>query len=378
VLDQVAEALKDQPNTYIAKIDATVYKNISHEHNIKSFPTLLYAKDGVVGRYEGARNKEAFVTFMTRLAKTTYHTITSVEELNEKIKTLPFAFVLSLPEAHTEKESWLKLFADIASRLHMKIDFLVQSHVDVKELSFQKMETGRSSISFTLPQDSNVPSVEALESFVLRFNRQLVTEIDNHNFKPLASLNHPLCLLVLDYQQHTTTTGSPSSLAMALTNAFDRAASQAVIPPPEHAWDDLVLGHVDGVKWRTFFRQYGVESSLPSLLFLNLTIEAYAPFPLPQLSSNGMDHHNQITTEEQLELYASSIESEVTKLIQEYQAGQIEMKIFKKLSKFDRLLRPLRHYYPWSLFFAIPFVVTVIALIVPNPTTSKRKNNKID
>jgi hypothetical protein len=91
-----------------------------------------------------------------------------------------------------------------------------------------------------------------------------------------------------------------------------------------------------------------------------------------------MDHHNQITTEEQLELYASSIESEVTKLIQEYQAGQIEMKIFKKLSKFDRLLRPLRHYYPWSLFFAIPFVVTVIALIVPNPTSSKRKNNKID
>lgn len=374
ILDEVAEALKDQPNTFIAKVDATIYKNISHDYNIKSYPTLIYAKDGVIGRYEGARNKDAFITFMTRLVQSTYHTVSSTDELEAKLKSLPYAFVLSLPDPHIQMEKWLQLLASIASLLHMKIDFILHSHAGITDVSFQKMEAGRSSIQFTMPADtSDVPSLDSIEQFVLRFNRRLVTEFDNHNFKPLASLNHPLCLLVLDYQHNLPTNKNTlSPMATALTSAFDRAASRAVIPPPEHAWDDLVLGHVDGVKWRFFFMHYGVDTStLPSLLFLNLTTEAYAPFTLPRPTFD----ENGNLGDDQMESYMATIESTVAKLIREYQEGKVEMQIFKKPTFMDRLIRPLRKYYPWSLLIVVPFVVTMVALIAPNPAA--RGRNKI-
>ena len=53
--EEVATELKGKVN--VAKVDVTTNKGLGNQFDIKSFPTLLFFKDGKMQQYEGQRDK---------------------------------------------------------------------------------------------------------------------------------------------------------------------------------------------------------------------------------------------------------------------------------------------------------------------------------
>merc|ERR1719373_106610 len=66
--EEVATELKGKVN--VAKIDVTTNKALGDRFDIKSFPTLLYFKDGKMQQYEGQRDKDALCEFTATAAPT--------------------------------------------------------------------------------------------------------------------------------------------------------------------------------------------------------------------------------------------------------------------------------------------------------------------
>tara|TARA_B110000008_G_C16795935_1_gene494615 strand:+ start:41 stop:814 length:774 start_codon:yes stop_codon:yes gene_type:complete len=59
----------DKLKVGVAKVDATVEKALASRFPIKGYPTIFFVKDGAVRVYNGKRNQEDFVEFVTKKYK---------------------------------------------------------------------------------------------------------------------------------------------------------------------------------------------------------------------------------------------------------------------------------------------------------------------
>jgi thioredoxin-like negative regulator of GroEL len=65
VLDDIASAFPSSLN--IGKIDATVSKELATAHEITSFPTIKFFRDGKYGFYSGERKFDDLKAFISKV-----------------------------------------------------------------------------------------------------------------------------------------------------------------------------------------------------------------------------------------------------------------------------------------------------------------------
>lgn len=62
---RLSKSLQEQGSaTRVGQIDCTVHRRVCSRFDVKGYPTLLYIRDGIVYKYQDARNLNAFIEFV--------------------------------------------------------------------------------------------------------------------------------------------------------------------------------------------------------------------------------------------------------------------------------------------------------------------------
>jgi protein disulfide-isomerase A1 len=72
----------------LAKVDATVAKELAQTHQVQGFPTIKFFKNGKATEYNGGRTESEIIAWVNKKSGPAYLTVASEEEL------------LNLQEAH--------------------------------------------------------------------------------------------------------------------------------------------------------------------------------------------------------------------------------------------------------------------------------------
>ena len=450
IFDDVAATLSDQPHYNIGKLDATKYPKTAEIYDVKLYPTIIYFKNGLYGKYEGARNKHSIIQFLYKLSLGEYITINNKQVLLIKIKEFNYAFILYIPppppslsqssNPHNSDPSyaeyiiqWKYTFEELARRKHTLSHFILytptspsdgtldivsnSTHTNTESnnnneyaIRLIHLEHNHTPIPFhpppppqintTLPDKPDfpviIPTLSDLEVFVDLYSRPLLSSIDSHNFKRLASLNATLCLLVVDYNSTIIPT---SELLLYYEHVITTSPDLSRL---SHTWQttpDLntpnnkgcVYGHVDGIKWKRFFRQYGV-TQLPSLVLLNVGGEEYYTKSITysttstaaatsttasatvgsSAATNTMSHNydpnsNSITKDDIHTILYNYIVTNKIILIK-YIPKTFIQKIYNTIYRF----------YPWSLLLFTPVILLVVIIMTPSPDADVNKRKKRD
>jgi hypothetical protein len=240
------------------------------------------------------------------------------------------------------------VFEHVSAKLHAHASFALFEPIllenDDKEnpMSICRLESHR--INICLPMLSNgIANISTLTAFVKEYNHPLISQIDNHNFKRLGSLGKLQVILIVNYKDEILTTG--------LISMFRETASAL----PNVKSDKIVFGHIDGVMWRTFLKQYDF-STTPSLLVLNVALEQFLLYPIPLSNSSEF----LTTTVNDI----ASTPAETLNLKQREAHGVV-----------GKILKKLKDNYPWSLLCALPFVLLVLSIFVFYPDENKPKKD---
>lgn len=223
--------------------------------------------------------------------------------------------------------------------------------------TFSKMETNVPSVELvndvsngkdsSEEQSMTAPKEYIFRQFVEQYNRRLVSHIDSHNFKSLASLGRTLLLLVYDY------TSADSSVQI---QSFQTACTKF----GEH--DSALYGYIDGRRWKGFFRQYNV-TRWPSLLLLNVPAEQYF--------SQAVRLNYETASDNQ---YVSEFTMQTNQFLQQFFAGQITMSTYSPPNLLEKVWRKLVDHYPYSAFLAAsPVVFLVLTWLTPHPDRRRER-----
>ncbi len=396
----------------------------AREYQVKSYPTLLYFKQEVVGKFSGARSKEHIVSFMGTLQQESEYTIvTTSTEYTEQLAAMgdyffllyvPYVNSLS-PRAVAVRADWLEQYRRLARWHHMNVHFLLfvpsgQEHNqpaltdahhrstmirigsqkkllgsaeegDAVPLLF-KMEPRRKPIPLHFPEG---PVASTLDAALEENSHRFIVSLDSHNFKRMGSLNHTMCLLV---------TGGPGPATDRLISLFDAAVS-SLHPseyyhrtafrggaPEEEEEEEvatkgggrggggccdrpLLFGTIDGVRWRSFFKQYESDR-LPVLLLLDLRRELYLATPLitSTVVKHSPDQDGQVQQETRREIEA---------VLNGYLASTLLFKHYEPPGFIHRIVQRLREksVYTWLLVLPLIFLLTSL-FVTPHPDHKKK------
>ena len=79
---KAAKALSDSP-IKLAKVDATIAKQLAETHGIQGFPTIKYFKNGKASDYSGGRVDTEIVAWVNKKSGPSFFTVNSEEELTK-------------------------------------------------------------------------------------------------------------------------------------------------------------------------------------------------------------------------------------------------------------------------------------------------------
>lgn len=342
ILDKLAESVKDMDQLRVGKLDSVFNTNVSTLYDVKMFPTLIYFKDGFHGKYEGQRTHESMILFMQKMTSPHLAYTRELVNINEIYATNQVVFMLSLPDGiSTESENmWKDPFDYVARKMHVHATFFIRHIQDASVTTPQiaMMEKGRPARNFI----GDVSS-EAIEQFVNVYNRPFISEVDSHNFKSLNSLERVTTLAVLN---------TKAAITPVIIDALDGAASKL-----STADNDLfVFGHIDGIKWKRFLKQYEAATT-PRILMLDLSKEHYLSFPI-DINASPQD-----------------LESYIHEKLLGVVSGTLSFKKFQVLPLHQRIVKKLRDYYPWSLLCFTPVLLLVISIFIVYPDEPKMKKS---
>ena len=83
------------PNTRLAKVDATIHKDLSSRFGVSGFPTLKFFNHGKDVEYKGGRDEAAIVAWVSKQSQppsTLAHTVEEVEKAAEAHKVVVVFF----------------------------------------------------------------------------------------------------------------------------------------------------------------------------------------------------------------------------------------------------------------------------------------------
>ncbi|XP_006648191.1 protein disulfide isomerase-like 1-4 [Oryza brachyantha] len=161
----------------LAKVDATEDTDLAQKYDVQGFPTILFFIDGVPKDYNGARTKEAIVSWINKKLGPGVHNITTVDEA-EKILTgedkAVLAFLDSLLGPHSNEIT-------AASRLEDAVSFYQTSNPDVAKLFHIDPAANRPSLVFLKKQEE-----EKLTFYDGQFKASAIADFVSANKLPLV------------------------------------------------------------------------------------------------------------------------------------------------------------------------------------------------
>ena len=129
-LEKAAKILR-QENLIVAKVDATVEKNLAQKYGVRGYPTVKFFKKGVAMDYTGGRKESEVLNWVRKKSGPAFVSIQTFEEL-EKLKADSPVCVIYYGTNEDEK----KIFAEVA----MKNDDYPFAVVESKEITDQAKE----------------------------------------------------------------------------------------------------------------------------------------------------------------------------------------------------------------------------------------------
>lgn len=238
-------------------------------------------------------------------------------------------------------------FAKVAKQMQAEATFAaVQTVTGGTGPSLAKLESGKK-VRYMVPAPNPAAAAEslavkAIEEFVKDHNRPLLSALDSHNFKLLGSLNRMMVIAIVDYMD--------AAASQRLIRELEATASAMALDEA----DRFVFGHLDGVQWKLFAKQY--DASVNSLLLLDLGKDIY---------------HTTIGTTA-TELTSASIAA----LLASVAAGSVTMKKVPTKGFFTDMQKKLADYYPYSLLCLVPVVLVLLSFFIQYPDDTKKSKKE--
>jgi thiol-disulfide isomerase/thioredoxin len=347
VLDDLASNFTS--TVKIAKIDATKSKELAATHEITSFPTIKFFRDGKYGYYSGERKYADLATFVSkihglslshrlpshRLSDASVKTVYSQTELDSYLKDMNFAFVLSIDPSLKDSSEIHRYFVELANDHKMQANFVL--HERPGPLLLQKMEINRN--PFTLQVESNELVVEKreIEKFIEHHNHLLVTPLDKSNMRRLGRTGKPLIIAIIQENQNSSNT---------LLSLLEEAVSSLEIEIAHQ----FVVGFMNGEKYATYLERYRGALSPPSLLVIDLSVNGY--YVSRKITKDSVQ---------------DTVTNAISKSLPWVEVDPVGLGLIEKARwKFNQ-------YYPWSLLCCLPLLFFLLSFLFPHPSSIKQK-----
>jgi len=196
-----AQALqKDTPPIFLAKVDATIHKNLATRFGIEGFPTLKLFTNGTPSEYNGGRTESEIISWMRKKTGPSTKTLTTAAEVEDFHKGSEAALVLfSSESAH------LDIFGKVA-KSHDDLLFATcgseecLSHYNVKSgnvVLFKKFDEGRNDYTAEVTE-------EALNAFISAHSSPLVMKFDEKSAQLIFGKATPGLFLYRDSNSEQT------------------------------------------------------------------------------------------------------------------------------------------------------------------------------
>lgn len=194
---KAAKKLKDRsPPIHIAKIDATVNKNLSEKYDIQGFPTLKYFIGSKPVDYQGGKTEDSIVSWVLKKTGNTLQTISDLPSLILKLGKTKVASVLFA----SQKSQEATLFSIVAKSVDDCLFFICPdesalSHFNVAPGSvvlFKHFDEKRNDYS-------GVFSTSEIIKFVEKHKKPLIVKYDEVIDETIFGQNQP-CLMVFRHE----------------------------------------------------------------------------------------------------------------------------------------------------------------------------------
>lgn len=146
----------------------------------------------------GSRTKEGFLALIKRLTTNEIININKIDDLNSYPKATVF-FLLSLTS--NTKSDIKQNFEVVANKHHATCYFAIINNNKVGSAIISKIEVGRNSNSNRAMANSHNATVNDIDEFVHQNNHQLITNLENHNFKTLGSKNKTMVINIISSKE---------------------------------------------------------------------------------------------------------------------------------------------------------------------------------
>lgn len=264
VLEEAAAEMEELPFNY-AKVDCTENPMLSKRFEIKSYPTIMFLRDGQSRKYTSKRTQEALVAFGKEMLGPA---VLPLEDSNlaNLVETQPLFFTLF---AQTNSDAH-KAFGRAAYNLQGQHRFFEYTRVS-------DFESSRAASFFKL-KNSDLPVVvysskgddvakfagpfmaDNVEEFVTQHSLPLVSELDNSNFQMLT--NVPGRYTVFLFTDPTAGATAPYLEDMRRVAKANR--------------DKFVFANIDGITHSGYAENFGFRTSdFPTAFCLDAPGERY-------------------------------------------------------------------------------------------------------
>ncbi|CAL8104277.1 unnamed protein product [Calicophoron daubneyi] len=179
-----AQLKKDLSDVVLAKVDATVEKDLAQSHSVTGYPTLKFYKKGKWVDFNGKREAEFIISWFKRKMEPSLRTLPSLAELKSFIESDKVVVVGFIKDEKAEARKVLEETAEILDKFPFAVvsapDAFKEYNVnsDVQISLFKKFDEGRDDFSGELKQTSLVEFVQQ-ESIplIVEFNQDSAGDV---------------------------------------------------------------------------------------------------------------------------------------------------------------------------------------------------------
>jgi len=270
----VAEEAREK-GMLIGKVDATAHAKLSESFGVRGYPTLKFrtSPNEEWKAYSGGRKAKDILGFADRMLKDPLTHVTSKADLDEFLEStanVGVGFVIGLGESGSDGDAF-EAASSLAKSMQHRYHFAFTSDaaavgIDRSGNFLASLEAGEAPKFFpgALPTTAGMKEAEfkAAEEWIGSNDTPLVSEIGGHNFAKLGKQEGKLLVMaVVDPKAPETRTFLEGyrAVARSITTAAD----------PEGISGRFVFGHLNGVHWAEFVKQFNVIGDLPRIVVLD-------------------------------------------------------------------------------------------------------------
>lgn len=272
ILDEAAEEIGGKLN--FGKIDCTVEKVLQSKFAIKSYPTLIFMRDGEHRPYRGERERDSFLEFAEIISSPAVQTADkhSIESALTKFET-SFIYCGEQSENLRVFSNAARHFQGLHGFLHAKDQAIARKHCKSVAERVVVLTEGVEDVFYD--GTSHTFDKESLKKFVEDNQFPLISEISGSNFREVTSTGKLVIFAVTD----------PSSKR---TKSYLELISEMA----KKFRGKFVFANIDGIKFEQYVSQFGLNvEHIPIVFAFDYPNELYYPPPegVPVNSKKNME-----------------------------------------------------------------------------------------